>query len=703
MGLQIHLINLTILVIVTSIPSSLSGTPPNCSDLCGNVTIPYPFGTTAECPMRYGFLLTCNQTFDPPRLFFYNTNTQITGISLDGQLTILQHPAFDCYDQNRTSISNSKPSLILWPFTVNNTANKLTIVGCDTFGSVHGHRLDARDFYTGCTAMCGSNEDMETGSCTALGCCQTSIPKQVWQVKIHLQSYNNYSYVAGTNKCSYAFIAEEGAFTFSAESYASLSNVQSLPMVVDWTIGHGTCEKARMNSSDYACKSANSSCYKPDNGGGYRCSCMHGYRGNPYLVDGCQDIDECLDPRLNNCEKTCENELGSFYCVCPKGYHGDGRKDGHGCIRGESLVFKLVAGVAVGIIALLVPICWLHMRLRRRRLIKTRRKFFLLNGGLLLHEKLSSRDASSSSAPRARIFSASELHKATRNFDSSAIIGRGGFGTVYKGVLSDEQVVAIKKSREVVDPRQIEQFINEVIVLSQINHRNVVKLLGCCLETQAPLLVYEFVSNGTLSEHVHDEAKACFLSWGTRLRIAAETAGVLSYLHSQASTPIIHRDVKSANILLDQDLTAKVSDFGASRLVPLDQSQLSTLVQGTFGYLDPEYMQTNRLSEKSDVYSFGVVLLELLTGRKAVSNDRPEEERGLAFFFLYVMEQDGLFEVVEPSIMREEIKEQLMEVAILAKQCLNVKGEERPSMREVEMVLEGVRAELEEMWLTAMS
>ncbi|KAL8467299.1 hypothetical protein ACS0TY_036134 [Phlomoides rotata] len=684
-GLQIHFINLTILVIVTSIHSSLSGTLLNCSNLCGNINIPYPFGTTKECSLSYDFLITCNQTFNPPKPFFVDSNIEITAISLDGQLTILPYIAADCYDQNRTNYSTS---ITLLSFTVNNTANKFTIVGCDSYGFVSGQRRNDQDYNTGCTATCGAIEDIETGSCTGIGCCQTSIPKEVWNVEINLKSYNNYSDVTGTNNCSYAFVAEEGAFNFSAESYASLYNVESLPMAVDWTIGNGTCEKAKMNSSAYACKSANSSCYKPDNDNGYRCSCLQGYRGNPYIVDGCQDIDECHDLNLNICEKQCVNTPGSFYCLCPKGYHGDGRREGKGCSRGESVVLKIVAGVASGVTVLLLSACWLHLEFKRRRYIKTRKQFFLQNGGLLLQEKLIGRQSSSNAA---RIFSASELQKATNNFHNSMIIGQGGHGTVYKGVLIDDHnEVAIKKSKK-VDPNEIDQFINEVVVLSQINHRNVVKLLGCCLETEAPLLVYEFISNGTLFEHVHNKTAGLALSWDMRLRIATETAGVLSYLHSAASTPIIHRDVKTANILLDHTYTAKVADFGASRLVPLDDSQLSTFVQGTFGYLDPEYLQSRQLNEKSDVYSFGVVLMEMLTGRKALIKDGPEDEKCLANFFLKVMKEKELSEIVEDNLMRERDREVVMRVAVLAKRCVNVKGEDRPFMKEVAMELEGLQ------------
>ncbi|XP_022939536.1 wall-associated receptor kinase-like 8 isoform X2 [Cucurbita moschata] len=266
----------------------------------------------------------------------------------------------------------------------------------------------------------------------------------------------------------------------------------------------------------------------------------------------------------------------------------------------------------------------------------------------------------------------------------------GGYGTVYKGILHDGLAVAIKKSK-LVDQSQTDQFINELIVLSQINHRNVVRLLGCCLETQVPLLVYEFVTNGTLFDRIHDKANHVSLSWETRLKIASETAGVLSYLHSSTSTPIIHRDIKTTNILLDDNYTAKVSDFGASKLVPMDQTQLSTMVQGTLGYLDPEYLLTSELTEKSDVYSFGIVVLELITGKKAVSFDGPEAERNLAMYVLCAMKEDRLEEIVERRMVREANFEQIREATKLATKCVRIKGEERPCMKEVAMELEGLR------------
>ncbi|KAL0437936.1 UNVERIFIED_CONTAM: Wall-associated receptor kinase [Sesamum latifolium] len=684
------LIIIIFILLMSSLPPTLSSVStvvsvakPDCVDRCGEVSIPYPFGTTEDCYQSFSFLVRCNQNFSPPKLYWgVNSSIEITNISLDGQLTVLQYIARDCYAPNATRISHNKP-WITFPtyFTVNNTANKFTIVGCDTYAYVSGWWLN-QSYTTGCMAFCNAKDDLVEGSCMGLGCCQlTYIPQDVWSVEIDLGSFSNYTNRSGFDNCSYAFLAEETAFTVSQQSIANLKNVTHLPMVADWAIGNTTCEEAKKNSSAYACKSLNSMCYKPDNGYGYRCSCLEGYRGNPYLVGGCQDIDEC---KLGQCRYDCQNTNGNYTCLCPKGYHGDGEN----CSPGESIIVKLVAGIASVVVILLLVAFFLYWEHKRRSFNKMKHKFFLQNGGTLLQEKLRGRGRSPESV---KIFTSFELRKATNDFNIRLIVGQGGFGTVYKGLLPDNSIVAIKKSKH-VDPNQVDQFINEVIVLSQVNHRNVVRLLGCCLETEVPLLVYEFISNGTLSSHIHNQARARFLSWDIRLKIAAEAAGVLSYLHSAAATPIIHRDVKSDNILLDHSFTAKVSDFGASRLVPLDHTQLSTVVQGTLGYLDPEYMQTNQLTEKSDVYSFGVVLLELLTGRRAIIFDKPEDEKNLANFFFSVLKQERLFDVLDDNILGDDRnREQILEVARLAQGCLNVKGEDRPSMKEVAMELEGLR------------
>ena len=242
--------------------------------------------------------------------------------------------------------------------------------------------------------------------------------------------------------------------------------------------------------------------------------------------------------------------------------------------------------------------------------------------------------------------------------------------------------IAIKRCA-LIDERQKKEFGQEMLILSQINHKNIVKLVGCCLEVEVPMLVYEFIPNGTLFDFIHGKNQALQISFSTLLRIAHEAAEGLHFLHSYASPPIIHGDVKSANILLDHNYMAKVSDFGAPILAPSDKEQYVTMVQGTCGYLDPEYMQTCQLTEKSDVYSFGVILLEVLTGQEALKLDGPEKQRSLSSNFLSAMKENNL-DVVLPTHMKgQESNELIRGLAELAKQCLDMFGINRPSMKEV--------------------
>lgn len=550
---------------------------------------------------------------------------------------------------------------------------------------------EGRNFTGGCISRCSSSLDLIDGDCSGIGCCQTTVPKGLRDFNASLSAtFSNHTNTSSFNPCGYAFLGDPGSYRFSASDLndPSFNNrtMENVPLVLDWVVGNQSCSAAQ-ESSGFACLE-NSDCVDSDTSVvGYRCSCRKGYEGNPYLSPGCTDVDECASTPCHE-HGMCTNLQGSFKCACRKGYEGDGTKDGRGCVK-KSLfpVAKFSLGISFGLLTLIIGGIVVIFGIKKRHVMKQREKFFVQNGGLLLNQQLSSNETNVKSA---KIFTAEELEKATNNYAEDRILGKGGYGTVYKGILHDHEVVAVKKSK-MIDQTQIEQFINEVIILTQVNHRNVVKLLGCCLETEVPLLVYEFVSNDTLFHHIHHSGGMPWFSWDSRLRIAAEAAGALAYLHSAAGMPIIHRDVKSPNILLDEYYTAKISDFGASRLVPIDQAMVSTLVQGTLGYLDPEYFHTGQLTEKSDVYSFGVVLAELMTGRKPLSNTKNDQEKSLATFFVMAVKEDRLFQILDPRVLKEGSMKQIQDVGKLVRRCLKMESENRPTMQEVAMELEGLR------------
>ncbi|KAG7579328.1 Protein kinase domain, partial [Arabidopsis thaliana x Arabidopsis arenosa] len=411
-----------------------------------------------------------------------------------------------------------------------------------------------------------------------------------------------------------------------------------------------------------------------------RCSCNKGYQGNPYLQGGggCKDVNECLEKDYDGNYKcmggTCVDLQGHYECEYKEQKH-----------RPLAIGF----GSSFGSLIFIVGIYCSYKFMRKQKRLKQKKKFFKRNGGLLLQQQLT---ATEGNVEKTKVFTSRELEKATENFSLNRILGQGGQGTVYKGMLGDGRIVAVKKSK-VVDEDKLEEFINEVVILSQINHRNIVKLLGCCLETDVPILVYEFIPNGNLFEHLHEELEDYTMTtWEVRLRIAVEIAGALSYLHSAASSPIYHRDVKSTNIMLDEKYRAKVSDFGTSRSVTVDHTHLTTVVSGTVGYVDPEYFQSSQFTDKSDVYSFGVVLVELITGEKSISFLRSQENRTLATYFIHTMKENTLFDIIDPRIRDGCKLNQVAAAAKIARKCLNLKGRKRPSMREVSMELEKIRS-----------
>ncbi|KAG6675850.1 hypothetical protein I3842_15G125500 [Carya illinoinensis] len=651
----------------------------NCNRTCGSLhDIPYPFGTSEGCYLDSSFLITCNSSSSSNSKtstqtpFLGISNIEVLNISLDGELRVSASVARDCSQKlDNNTRYNYADTFLKFPMS---DKNVFIAVGCNTRAFITQESNEKLNSI-GCLSRCENIDDMVNESCSGVdGCCQVPIPTEMTYFTMFVRYENNDSKVRKVNPCGFALVVEKKEYNFSTLDLRNMQNKDAFPLVLDWAIGSQTCEHAQKDHTGYACKSANSKCYNSINGLGYRCNCSSGYHGNPYLSGGCKDIiDECETQNRCVADATCHNAVGGYNCSCPKGYEGDGLKEG--------------TGISISLLVLLLGGSSVLLGLKRRKLIKLQEKYFQQNGGLMLQEHILNHGRSMETT---KIFSNDELKKATNNYDESRVIGKGGYGTVYKGVLPDNKEVAIKKSK-ICDKSQIEQFINEVILLTQINHRNVVKLIGCCLETEVPLLVYEFITNGTLSDHIHDISRASFLSWERRLKIATEIARALAYLHSETSMPIIHRDVKSTNILLDDNHTAKVADFGASRLIALDQTEITTLVQGTLGYLDPEYFQTGQLTEKSDVYSFGVVLAELLTGEKAISTNRPETYKNLAMYFVSAMKEDRLFHILEDHIVNEGNIEPLKEVANLAKGCLRLRGEDRPTMMEVAMELEGLR------------
>jgi serine/threonine protein kinase len=317
------------------------------------------------------------------------------------------------------------------------------------------------------------------------------------------------------------------------------------------------------------------------------------------------------------------------------------------------------------------------MKLERRKHRKEKDEYFKQNGGLKLYDEMRSRQVDT-----ILILAEKEIKKATENYRDDRVLGCGGHGMVYRGTLDDGKEVAIKKSK-VVDDDCREEFVNEIIILSQINHRNIVRLLGCCLEVDVPMLVYEFISNGTLFEFLHGNDRRSSIPLDLRLKIATQSAEALAYIHSSTSRTILHGDVKSLNILLDHGYNAKVSDFGASTLKSMGKNDFIMLIQGTLGYLDPESLVSHHLTDKSDVYSFGVVLLELMTRKKALYTDTSNEKKALSHTFILMFHQNKLQDMLDTEIVDDKVMVVLERLAELVMQCLSPKGDERPTMKEV--------------------
>ncbi|KAF7074398.1 hypothetical protein CFC21_079271 [Triticum aestivum] len=646
-----------------------------CSPSCGEVHVHYPFGVGPSHCYRPGFNLTCDYpgSGKPPRLLLDSYGAfQIQEISIQNStlrvtssVATIEAETINPYSFHFNNYFSEGGDAL---FSLS-TRNELVLSGCNVQATLLGPGDDPT-IVSGCATFC-SDSDMNAGrvpiashasdkkSCYGMGCCRAPISTSIDGMPDMLSfKFADPNSVQNNSQPPYALIAEEGWFDnrliSDQQIHAHKSKLRfkpNVPIILQWEVLHPSglpnanmksLQKCPTEVAANICKSTNSHC-KPGNRG-YSCRCREGYHGNPYAPKGC--------------------------------------KGGPVTLKGISVIIGVSCGM--GLVILVLASLFVSKKLKHRRTHMLKRKFFEQNHGQLLEQLVSQR----AGIAEQMIITLEELNKATHNFDKDLVVGGGGHGTVYKGILSNQHIVAIKKPKKVI-PKEIDEFINEVAILSQINHKNVVKLYGCCLETEVPMLVYEFISNGTLYDHLHVEGPIS-LSWNNRLRIATETAKSLAYLHSTAAIPIIHRDVKSANILLDDTLVAKVADFGASRYIPMEKSGLTTRAQGTRGYWDPMYFYTGRLTEKSDVYSFGVVLVELLTRKKPFSYLSSDDE-SLIVHFVTLFLEGNLLQILDPQVIQEGGKE-VQEVAAIATSCVKLSGEGRPTMRQVELTLEGLRA-----------
>ncbi|XP_020085705.1 wall-associated receptor kinase-like 20 [Ananas comosus] len=453
------------------------------------------------------------------------------------------------------------------------------------------------------------------------------------------------TFVAGGSSTSYS-VRVTSQFCSGYRSFVDLDPSQP---VARWGASSGVelqwaSPREPICSSQADCEDgANATCAADPTSNVKRCFCVAGLVWSPFVGSCVHNITDCAS--TGDC----------------------GGSTNHG-----PLIAGLVSGLSV---ALLAAAAALFLYRRQRRIRRARER--------LTKEREEILNANNTSGRSTKNFTGRELKKATANFSHENLLGSGGYGEVYKGVLDDGTIVAVKCAK-LGNTKSTDQVLNEVRILSQVNHRSLVRLLGCCVDLDQPLMVYEFIPNGTLADHLHGLRPP--LVWRRRLAIAHQTAEGLAYLHSSAVPPIYHRDVKSSNILLDDKLIAKVSDFGLSRLAESDLSHISTCAQGTLGYLDPEYYRNYQLTDKSDVYSFGVVLLELLTSQKAIDFNREPDDVNLAVFVQRKVEDERLMDVVDGA-MKEGASavelDTMKAVGFLAMGCLEERRQNRPSMKEV--------------------
>ncbi|CAN6342812.1 unnamed protein product [Urochloa humidicola] len=597
---------------------------------CGGVDIPYPFGIGPGC-FRKGFEISCISNVP---VLATTTSEQAVRVL---ELSVAPSPearvrlpvAWQCFDPAGHKTGNFSGYVKFNPegvVRISNNSNELYVLGCNTLVYTKGGRYPYA-YYAGCTVYTNSSTDPQDGVCAGVGCCHVDIPPGLTDNIMSMKYDGIWSHADQEYcPCDYAFIVERGNYTFRTSDLTSMPRTQTMPLVLDWAI--------RDNASEsMSCAQAERN---PAAAAGYACVSTN---------------SKCVDST---------NGPG-YVCNCTDGYEGNPYVKG-GC-----------TSVTVGVFGTVIVLLATWLKLKHKELKAKKRELEALerNNG---SEELKN-------VKTLTIFKKEELDKITDNYSNP--LGHGAFGKVYKGTLIDKTEVAVKASIKVTEYTR-DEFVREVGIQSRMMHRNILKLSGCCLRVDVPLLVYEYAAKGSLEDILHGKENRQLepLTLNSRLDIAIGSAQGLAYMHSYTENGIQHADVKPGNILLDGGLIPKISDFGLSKIFMAGHNYTKTVV-GCLPYMDPEYKQTGRVTPKSDVYSFGIVLLELFC-RKPVGFG----ESGIVKQFKRVYEQDKSGRVLfDKDIAKEEDIPILDEIGRLAMKCLEEKVDERPAMVSIASAL----------------
>ncbi|XP_047043641.1 wall-associated receptor kinase 3-like [Lolium rigidum] len=526
---------------------------PGCQDKCGEMSIPFPFGMGkpgSGCFLP-GFEVYCPSSYHPPRAFLrYNVSgplhlmsigkhrfnvagtvsadsyewVELMDISVaDNEARVYRVVSSDC-STNSTHFTAKLQYTRLGdegPFLLSATRNVLIGVGSNVESYMVSYLGEAENETKAYMPSCLSNlmgnlEYATNGTCSGLGCCLADLPKKTDPFsRFGVSFMPRQNFLWETTPCFYGMLVDKSWYNFSTLDLNGLGALypRGVPIVLDFAVRNlGSCPaEGQEPPPGYACVSGNSTCANTS-GGAYVCKCLQHYDGNPYIAGrgGCTDIDECALPDSYNCspDGICSNRLEGYDCPCKPGMKGDGKK-GH-CAE----IFPLAAKVVVGFAALIVVLVLMVMA---RQLLKLKR-FYEQNGGPVLK-----------SVKNIRIYRRKQMKQITNNYNR--IIGEGHFGKVYFGTLENKQPVAIKRSIK-VDKEMKAEFTGEVIIQSEMRHKNIARLLGCCLEMDVPMLMYEYASTGSLYDILFGSRRINVIPVGIRLGIAAGSAEGLTYMHS---------------------------------------------------------------------------------------------------------------------------------------------------------------------------